>query len=98
MAKAAIQTTKPVMTDPKGQTLLCLRTLTDTNPASLAAYEKLGGYAQLKRILTEKIKAVDIIKSGHFHHGDFWHAQIVSYRRNTLFRQPATFSLHNSQG
>ena len=52
---------QPVMSDPKGQTLLCLRTLTESNPASLAAYEKLGGYTQLKRIVTDKVKAVDII-------------------------------------
>lgn len=44
-----------------GQTLVTLRTLTEKNPASLAAYEKLGGYTQLKKIVTEKTKAVDII-------------------------------------
>ena len=46
--KAAEAAAKPIMSDPKGQTLVCLRTLTEPNPASLAAYEKLGGYAQLK--------------------------------------------------
>ncbi len=59
--KAAEAAAKPIMSDPKGQTLVCLRTLTEENPASLAAYEKLGGYAQLKRLVTEKVKAVDII-------------------------------------
>jgi NADH-quinone oxidoreductase subunit F len=45
----------------KAQTLVCLRTVTEKNPASLATYEKLGGYAQLKKIVTEKTKAIDII-------------------------------------
>ena len=36
------------MTDLSKQSLLCLRTLTEKNPASLETYEKLGGYAQLK--------------------------------------------------
>ena len=61
MATKTTKTIAPIMSDPKGQTLLCLRTLTEKNPASLATYEKLGGYAQLKRIVTEKVKAVDII-------------------------------------
>lgn len=52
---------KPVMTDLKGQTLLTLRSLNEENPASLETYIKLGGYAQLKRIVTEKVKATDII-------------------------------------
>ena len=55
------KTTTPVMSNLKGQTLLTLRTLSEKNPASLAAYEKLGGYVQLKKIVTEKTKAVDII-------------------------------------
>ena len=50
-----------VKTDTSKQTLLCLRTLSEPNPASLATYEKLGGYAQLKRIVSEKVKATDII-------------------------------------
>jgi NADH-quinone oxidoreductase subunit F len=45
----------------KGQSLVCLRTITEKNPASLAVYEKLGGYAQLKKIVSEKTKAIDII-------------------------------------
>ena len=45
----------------KAQTLVTLRTLTEKDPASLATYEKLGGYEQLKKIVTEKPKAVDII-------------------------------------
>ncbi|MEO7343475.1 MAG: NADH-quinone oxidoreductase subunit F, partial [Methylotenera sp.] len=49
------------MTDLAGQTLLCLRTLTEKNPASLETYIKLGGYSALKRIVTEKTKATDII-------------------------------------
>ena len=52
---------KPVMTNLKGQTLLTLRTLKEKNPASLAAYEKLGGYLQLKRLIVDKVKAMDII-------------------------------------
>ena len=47
--------------DFKGQTLLCLRTMTEKNPASLETYEKMGGYAQLKRLITEKIKPIEII-------------------------------------
>ena len=47
--------------DFKGQTLVCLRTMTEKNPASLATYEQMGGYAQLKKIVTEKQKAIDII-------------------------------------
>ena len=49
------------MTNLKGQTLLTLRTLKEKNPASLAAYEKLGGYLQLKRLIVDKVKAMDII-------------------------------------
>jgi NADH-quinone oxidoreductase subunit F len=55
------QSITPVMTDPKGQTLLCLRTLVEQNPASLETYVKLGGYSALKKIVTEKTKATDII-------------------------------------
>ena len=54
----------PVVTDLSKQTLLTLRTLSasqDVNPGSLKNYEKLGGYEQLKRIVTEKVKATDII-------------------------------------
>ena len=58
---AVLSSSKPVMTDLKGQTLLTLRTLTEENPASLASYIKQGGYAQLKRIVTDKVKATDII-------------------------------------
>ncbi|MFW5432209.1 MAG: NADH-quinone oxidoreductase subunit NuoF [Methylophilaceae bacterium] len=48
-------------TDLKGQTLVTLRTLNEKNPVSLASYEKLGGYQQLKRLITEKVKARDVI-------------------------------------
>ena len=58
---ASAKTSAPVKTSAKGQTLLCLRTLTEKNPASLETYEKLGGYRQLKRIVAERMKAVDII-------------------------------------
>ena len=52
-----VASTKPVvMTDLTGQTLVTLRTLTEQNPASLETYLKLGGYAALKRIVTEKVK------------------------------------------
>ena len=54
----------PVVTDLSKQTLVTLRTLSasqETNPGSLKNYEKLGGYEQLKRIVTGKVKATDII-------------------------------------
>ncbi|MGQ3089827.1 MAG: NADH-quinone oxidoreductase subunit NuoF [Methylophilus sp.] len=50
-----------VKTELAGQTLVTLRTLTEENPASLATYEKLGGYVQLKRLVAEKTKAPEII-------------------------------------
>ncbi len=59
--KAPAKDATPVKTSAKGQTLLCLRTLTEKNPATLATYEKLGGYRQLKKIISERKKAVDII-------------------------------------
>ncbi|MCB5188117.1 NADH-quinone oxidoreductase subunit NuoF [Methylobacillus caricis] len=43
------------------QTLVCLRTAGQADPASLETYLKLGGYAQLKRLVTEKVKATEII-------------------------------------
>ncbi|WP_334106945.1 NADH-quinone oxidoreductase subunit NuoF [Methylobacillus sp.] len=43
------------------QTLVCLRTVGQENPASLETYLKLGGYAQLRRLVTEKVKATEII-------------------------------------
>jgi hypothetical protein len=64
MAKTSNVTvnSKPVVkTELAGQTLVTLRTLTEENPASLATYEKLGGYVQLKRLVSEKVKAPDII-------------------------------------
>ena len=54
----------PVVTDLNKQTLVTLRTLSasqETNPGNLKNYEKLGGYEQLKRIVTGKVKATDII-------------------------------------
>ncbi len=54
----------PVYPSLEGQTLVTLRTLAPamtSNPGSLANYEKIGGYAQLKRIVTEKMKPTDII-------------------------------------
>lgn len=61
VAKSSIEMPVTVMTDLKGQTLVTLRTLTEKNPASLESYIKQGGYEQLKRIVTEKVKATDII-------------------------------------
>ncbi|MEO1956535.1 MAG: NADH-quinone oxidoreductase subunit NuoF [Methylophilaceae bacterium] len=58
---AATKAVKPVVTDLKGQTLVTLRTLKEKNPASLATYENLGGYVELKRIVSGKVKATDII-------------------------------------
>ncbi|MCB5183652.1 NADH-quinone oxidoreductase subunit NuoF [Methylobacillus gramineus] len=43
------------------QTLVCLRTVGQEDPASLATYVKLGGYAQLRRLVTEQVKATEII-------------------------------------
>jgi NADH-quinone oxidoreductase subunit F len=43
------------------QSPVCLRTGTDANAAKLKTYLKLGGYAELKRIVTDKVKATDII-------------------------------------
>ncbi len=44
-----------------GQTLMALRTLDYENPRSLATYQNLGGYEQLRRIVTDKVKQTDII-------------------------------------
>jgi NADH-quinone oxidoreductase subunit F len=43
------------------QVLVCLRTMTEDQPHTLDTYLKLGGYAQFKRIVTDKVKATDII-------------------------------------
>ncbi|MFA6179559.1 MAG: NADH-quinone oxidoreductase subunit NuoF [Candidatus Methylopumilus sp.] len=50
-----------IITPHPKETLVCLRTLGQENPHSLENYLKLGGYAQLKRLVTEKVKATDII-------------------------------------
>lgn len=49
------------LTPHPNETLVTLRTIAHENPASLETYTKLGGYAQLKRIVTENVKATDII-------------------------------------
>jgi NADH-quinone oxidoreductase subunit F len=61
MATKTAKSKAPVMTNLKGQTLVCLRTLTEKNPSSLETYIKLGGYSALKRLVTEKVKATDVI-------------------------------------
>ena len=61
MATKTAKSKAPVMSDLKGQTLVCLRTLTEKNPSSLDTYIKLGGYSALKRLVTEKVKATDVI-------------------------------------
>lgn len=53
--------TRPLTHNLDQQTLVCLRTITESKPDSLETYIKLGGYAQLKRIVTEKVKPTDII-------------------------------------
>lgn len=40
---------------------VCYRTLGQAEPHTLESYLKLGGYAELKRIVSEKVKATDII-------------------------------------
>ncbi|PKO92103.1 MAG: NADH-quinone oxidoreductase subunit F [Betaproteobacteria bacterium HGW-Betaproteobacteria-1] len=52
---------KPLAHNLDQQTLVCLRTITESNPGGLETYIKLGGYEQLKRIVTEKVKPTDII-------------------------------------
>lgn len=42
---------------------VCFRTLDKANPASLKTYEELGGYAQLKKILNEKMAPEKIIEA-----------------------------------
>ncbi|HYG32116.1 MAG TPA: NADH-quinone oxidoreductase subunit F, partial [Methylophilaceae bacterium] len=40
---------------------VCLRTLGVAEPHTLQRYLSLGGYEQFKRIVTDKVKATDII-------------------------------------
>lgn len=40
---------------------VCLRTVGKNNPHTLETYQQLGGYQQLKRIVTENVKPTDII-------------------------------------
>jgi NADH-quinone oxidoreductase subunit F len=42
---------------------VCFRTLDQENPASLATYEKLGGYSVLRKILKEKTSRDELIES-----------------------------------
>jgi len=48
------------------ETLVCLRTMLSDQPNSLETYLKIGGYAQLKRIVAEKVKATEIITQVKF--------------------------------
>ena len=40
---------------------VCFRTLHLPNPGSLESYRSIGGYETLKRIVTQKIPATEII-------------------------------------
>ncbi|MEZ0231914.1 MAG: NADH-quinone oxidoreductase subunit NuoF [Methylophilaceae bacterium] len=51
----------PIQHRSEKETLVCLRTINDKSPASLQAYLDVGGYQQLKRVVSEKVKATDII-------------------------------------
>ncbi len=51
----------PVQYRSDKETLVCLRTIVSDKPNSLETYLKTGGYAQLKRIVTDKVKATEII-------------------------------------
>lgn len=51
---------QPVTTDLAGQTLVCLRTLTEENPAALSTYLKIGGYATLKKSSQKKLKPLTL--------------------------------------
>jgi NADH-quinone oxidoreductase subunit F len=42
---------------------VCFRTLAEKDPASLATYEKLGGYAVLRKILKEKTSREELIEN-----------------------------------
>ncbi len=44
-----------------GETLVTLRTIAYPSPANIETYKSIGGYEQLRRIVTDKVKATDII-------------------------------------
>lgn len=56
---AAFET--PVQHRSDKETLVCLRTLGQPDPASLQAYLNVGGYKQLQRLVQDKVKATDVI-------------------------------------
>ena len=51
----------PVQHRSDKETLVCLRTLGQPDPASLQAYLNVGGYKQLQRLVQDKVKATDVI-------------------------------------
>jgi NADH-quinone oxidoreductase subunit F len=51
----------PVQHRSDKETLVCLRTLGQPDPASLHAYLNVGGYKQLQRLVQDKVKATDVI-------------------------------------
>jgi len=58
---ATMNLSSGIITPHPKETLVTLRTLGQENQHTLDTYHKLGGYAQFKRIVTDQVKATDII-------------------------------------